>query len=83
MKAYYFDNAEGDQRLPHFDESLPPVDVSTLEAIRIKHWFIPVDKDGNWEQVGGSPGMRGEGTKSICKRRSIRLLRKGPTRIET
>lgn len=52
MKAYYFDNAEGDQRLPHFDESLPPVDMNILEKSHIQHWFIPVDKDGNWEQVG-------------------------------
>ena len=51
MKAYYFDNAEGDQRLPHFDESLPPVDVNTFEKIGVKYWFIPVDQDGNWEQV--------------------------------
>ena len=55
MKAYYFDNAEGDQRLPHFDESLPPVDVNTLKRIGVEYWFIPVDQDANWEQVGRSP----------------------------
>jgi hypothetical protein len=81
--VYYFDNVEGDQRLPHFDESLPPVDVHTLQRIRVEYWFIPVDKDGNWEQVCVSLGTGGGGTKSSCERRSIRLLRKGPTRIET
>ena len=60
MKAYYFDNAEGDQRMPHFDESLPPVDANTLQMIGVKYWFIPVDQDGNWEQVGRSPGSGGE-----------------------
>ena len=45
MKAYYFDNAEGDQRLPHFDGR--PVDEKTLERLGFKYWFIPIDKDGN------------------------------------
>jgi len=49
MKAYYFDNAEGDPRLPHFDERLPTVDTITLENMGIKYWAIPVDKEGKWE----------------------------------
>lgn len=83
MKAYYFDNAEGDPRMPHFDESLPPVDENTLKTLGIEYRFIPVDKDGNWEQVGGSLGTEGGGTKLVCERRSIILPRKNPTRIET
>ena len=83
MKAYYFDNAEGDQRLPHFDESLPPVDKDTLERIGVKYWFIPIDKDDNWKQVRGWPGIGGGGTKSTCERRSTKLPRKGPTKTAT
>ena len=59
MKAYYFDNADGDQRLPHRDESLPLVDLNTLQMIGVEYRFIPVDQDGNWEQVGRSPGAGG------------------------
>ena len=59
MKAYYFDNADGDQRLPHIDESKPHVDKNTLERIGVKYWFIPVDKDDNWEQVSRSSSTSG------------------------
>ena len=67
MKAYYFDNVEGDQRLPHFDESLPPVDQNTLERIGVSYWFIPIDKDGNWQQVRRSPGSAAEGLNRLAK----------------
>jgi len=67
MKAYYFDNAEGDQRLPHFDENRPPVDVNTLEKIHVKYRSIPIDKDGNWEQVGGSPVREADGLNRVAK----------------
>lgn len=51
MKAYYFDNVPGDQRLPHFDPSLPSLSESDLKKIGVNYWFIPIDADGNWEQV--------------------------------
>jgi len=51
MKAYYFDNAEGDQRLPHIDECLPSVDLNMLKKIHVNYWFIPIDDDGNWEKA--------------------------------
>jgi len=65
MKAYYFDNVEGDQRLPHFDGRL--VDEKTLERLGVKYWFIPIDKDGNWEQVRGSPGSETGGLNRVAK----------------
>ena len=42
MRAYYFDNAPGDQRLPH--DSGRAVSPSTLEAIGVLHWSIPIDE---------------------------------------
>jgi len=43
MRAYYFDNLPGDQRLPH--DCVPPRPVSdeTLQKIKVKYWHIPVD----------------------------------------
>lgn len=51
MRAYYFDNVEGDQRLPHVDSSRPDVTEAELKRIDIKYWHIPIDTNGNWEQV--------------------------------
>ncbi|KAG8861627.1 1,2-dihydroxy-3-keto-5-methylthiopentene dioxygenase [Serendipita sp. 411] len=51
MKAYYFDNVEGDQRLPHHNPDLPPVGLQQLESCGVRYWYIPIDSDGNWEQA--------------------------------
>jgi 1,2-dihydroxy-3-keto-5-methylthiopentene dioxygenase len=64
MKAYYYDNVEGDQRLPHFDKNLPSVAAETLEKTQVQHSFIQIDKDGNWEQVRESSSVGGRGAKS-------------------
>jgi len=48
MRAYYFDNAAGDQRLPH--DSGNPVSDETMRAIKALHWSIPIDDTGRWEQ---------------------------------
>jgi len=67
MKVYYFDNAEGDQRMPHLDESLPILDENTLRMIRVEYRFIPVDQDGNWEQVSGDGYRRPMGLNRVAK----------------
>jgi len=43
MRAYYYDNVPGDQRLPHDYVPSRPVSNETLEAINVKHWQIPVE----------------------------------------
>jgi len=43
MRAYYFDNIPGDQRLPHDYVPSRLVSNATLAAINVKHWIIPVD----------------------------------------
>lgn len=43
MKAYYYDNLEGDQRLPH--DSGRTVDPDYLSSLGILHYFYPDDMD--------------------------------------
>jgi 1,2-dihydroxy-3-keto-5-methylthiopentene dioxygenase len=45
MKAYYFDNLPGDQRLPH--DSGTVVTSSSLDALGVLHWSIP--RHDGWE----------------------------------
>ena len=44
MRAYYFDNLPGDQRLPHDCVPSRPVSAEVLEAHDIKFWYIPLDE---------------------------------------
>ena len=44
MRAYYFDNLPGDQRLPHDCVPSRPVSTEVLEAHNIKFWHIPLDE---------------------------------------
>ncbi|KAG2142244.1 Acireductone dioxygenase ARD family [Suillus bovinus] len=48
MRAYYFDNLEGDQRLPH--DSGMDVSDEILKSIGVLHWHIPIDSEGKYEQ---------------------------------
>jgi 1,2-dihydroxy-3-keto-5-methylthiopentene dioxygenase len=43
MRAYYYDNIPGDQRLPHDHIPSHPVSAETLDAIKVKFWTIPVE----------------------------------------
>ncbi|PPQ84385.1 hypothetical protein CVT25_013046 [Psilocybe cyanescens] len=43
MRAYYYDNVPGDQRLPHDYSPSRPVSQETLKALNVEHWVIPVD----------------------------------------
>ncbi|KAJ6626715.1 Acireductone dioxygenase ARD family [Mycena sp. CBHHK59/15] len=43
MRAYYFDNVPGDQRLPHDYVPSRPVAPETLSALSVHFWTIPVD----------------------------------------
>ena len=45
MRAYYFDNIPGDQRLLH--DSGRNVSEATLRSVGVLHWSIPVE---NWEK---------------------------------
>ena len=43
MRAYYFDNIPGDQRLPHDYVPSRPVSKETLDKLNVKFWIIPVE----------------------------------------
>lgn len=43
MRAYYFDNLPGDQRLPHDCVPSRPVSQATLDKLNVKFWIIPVE----------------------------------------
>ncbi|KAJ7076659.1 Acireductone dioxygenase ARD family [Mycena belliarum] len=43
MRAYYFDNVPGDQRLPHDYVPSRPVAPETLAALNVRFWTIPVE----------------------------------------
>lgn len=43
MRAYYFDNVPGDQRLPHDYSPSRPVSLDTLNQLGVKYWNIPVN----------------------------------------
>ncbi|KAF9476652.1 Acireductone dioxygenase [Pholiota conissans] len=43
MRAYYFDNIRGDQRLPHDYVPSRPVSKETLDKLNVKFWIIPVE----------------------------------------
>ncbi|TFK67971.1 Acireductone dioxygenase [Pluteus cervinus] len=42
MRAYYFDNIPGDQRLPHGDPS-KSIPLEQLQKLGVNHWYIPVE----------------------------------------
>jgi 1,2-dihydroxy-3-keto-5-methylthiopentene dioxygenase len=47
MRAYYYDNVPGDQRLLHDSGLL--VSAEELEAIGVSSWSIPIDDEGKWQ----------------------------------
>ena len=59
MRAYYFDNSLGDQRLPH--DSGTPVDDAILASIGVLHWHIPlpVPSVGEYPEIDAVANERG------------------------
>jgi len=47
MRAYYYDNLPGDQRLDH--DSGRPVDLDHLRKLGVLLWHVPIDDSGVWE----------------------------------
>lgn len=43
MRAYYFDNLPGDQRLPHCTNPPHNVDLERLKDLGVLHWRINVE----------------------------------------
>lgn len=57
MRAYYYDNLPGDQRLPHDYDPSRPVPLETLTSLNVKFWTIPVP--GHEEKVDAIAKERG------------------------
>ena len=57
MRAYYFDNISGDQRLPHDFSPSRPVEGETLEKLGVHYWSIPVE--GNEPKIDAVAAERG------------------------
>ncbi|KAJ4471491.1 Acireductone dioxygenase ARD family [Lentinula aciculospora] len=56
MRAYYFDNQPGDQRLAH--DSSRPVDAETLKNLKVESWHMPVT-EGFEEKLNAIASERG------------------------
>lgn len=69
MRAYYFDNLPGDQRLPH--ESERSVDIAALRKIGVLHWTVPLDQKGEWEseidRIADQQGYKNRDTINVTK----------------
>jgi len=66
MRAYYFDNIPGDQRLPH--DSGRAVSTSTLSACGVLHWSIPVENNEQQiDQVAAERGYKNRDTINVTK----------------
>ena len=44
MRAYYYDNIPGDQRLPHDYIPSRPVSAETLKRLDVRFWTVPVEE---------------------------------------
>ncbi|KAK7042030.1 1,2-dihydroxy-3-keto-5-methylthiopentene dioxygenase [Favolaschia claudopus] len=58
MRAYYYDNLPGDQRLPHDYAPTRPVAPETLTALNVLSWHIPID-EGHKDAVNAVAKERG------------------------
>jgi len=48
MRAYYYDNRDGEPTLPH--DSGREVEPAALKAMGVLHWSIPADPKGKWQE---------------------------------
>jgi len=72
MRAYYFDNLPGDQRLKH--DSGKSINSSHLAKIGVLHWTIPLAQDnspGGWEseidKIAKEQGYNNRDTMNVTK----------------
>jgi len=65
MRAYYFDDIPGDQRLPH--DSGKPVSDEILKAIGVLHWHIPTDEQSQIDNIAEERSYKNRDTITITK----------------
>ncbi|KAJ7776061.1 Acireductone dioxygenase ARD family [Mycena maculata] len=68
MRAYYFDNVPGDQRLPHDYVPSRPVAPETLSALNVRFWTIPVEGyEPRVDEVAKERGYKNRDTIDVSK----------------
>jgi len=68
MRAYYYDNIPGDQRLPHDYVPSRPVSEDTLDKISVKHWTISVEGyESKVNAVAQERGYKNRDTINVSK----------------
>ncbi|RDB20777.1 1,2-dihydroxy-3-keto-5-methylthiopentene dioxygenase 1 [Hypsizygus marmoreus] len=68
MRAYYYDNVPGDQRLPHDYIPSKPVFTETLISLGVKYWTIPVEgHESKVDAVAQEQGYKNRDTINVSK----------------
>ena len=68
MRAYYYDNLPGDQRLPHDYVPSRPVSLDTMRALGVNHWFVPVEGfEVNIDAIANEQGYKNRDVINITK----------------
>jgi 1,2-dihydroxy-3-keto-5-methylthiopentene dioxygenase len=68
MRAYYFDNLPGDQRLPHDYVPSRPVDPAKLTSLNVRFWTIPVQgHETKIDEIAKERGYRNRDTINVSK----------------
>lgn len=68
MRAYYYDNLPGDQRLPHDYVPSRPVSEKTLNSINVKFWTIPVEgHEDKVDTLAKEQGYKNRDTINVSK----------------
>ena len=65
MRAYYFDNIPGDQRLPHDSGRL--IDPNYLPKLGVRYWTVPLDTVGGYEaEIDRIAKQQGYKNRDVC-----------------
>jgi len=68
MRAYYYDNLPGDQRLLHDYDPSRPVSEETLAALGVKFWAIPVEGyESKIDTIAEEQGYKNRDTINVSK----------------
>ncbi|KAG6853070.1 hypothetical protein C0991_007140, partial [Blastosporella zonata] len=68
MRAYYYDNIPGDQRLPHDYIPSQPVSEEKLTALGVKFWSIPVEgHESSIDIIAAQEGYKNRDTINVSK----------------
>jgi 1,2-dihydroxy-3-keto-5-methylthiopentene dioxygenase len=65
MRAYYFDNIPGDQRLPH--DSGNPVSDHILKSLGLLHWHIPTSEQNQIDTIAEERSYKNRDTITVTK----------------